>query len=147
MSRQYPEWWDRTITIYNRFKDDKTAVVTWYSTIISGCFWKDVGTKVTVGNTVVETEDIICRIPKQDSYLAPFDWFEREDKSDVFTLKQGDIILLGECDDSIDEYVKGQRSTDLLQKYHEIDSCMEVKKVAVDTMTGMMLPHYRVVGV
>ena len=143
----YPEWWDRTVTVYNMYKDPTTAVVTWYSTVLTGCFWKDVGTKVTVGNTVVETEDIICRIPEKDSYVSPFEWFEREDKSDVFTLKQGDIIILGECDDKIDEYTKGQRSTDLLKKYHSVDSCMEIKKVAIDTMTGMMLPHYRIVGV
>ena len=143
----YPEWWDKTVTVYNKYKDPTTAVVTWHSTKIAGCFWKDVGVKLEVGNTSIVTSDIICRIPKQASYLSPFDWYELQDKSGAFTLKQGDIIVLGEFNDEIDEYTRGQRSTDLLEKYHEIDSCMEIKKVAVDTMTGMLSPHYRIVGV
>lgn len=147
MSKQYPEWWDKGITVFNKYKDPTTAVVTWFATKLSGCFWKDVGTTMAVGNAIVMSSDIICRIPEQANYLSPFDWYELQDKSGSFTLKQGDIIVLGECNDTIDEYTKGQRSTDLLTKYHEIDSCMEIKKVAVDTMTGMILPHYRVTGI
>ena len=144
----YPEWWDRSITIYNKCKDPDSGIVTWYSTQVKDiCFWKDVGEKVTVGKTSVDTSSIICRIPKQDNFITPYEWSLLDDKSEKFTLKQGDIIVLGECSDAIDEYEKGCRSTDLLQKYHEIDSCMEIQKVAIDTMSGMISPHYRVIGV
>ncbi len=143
----YPEWWDRSITVFNRYKDPDSAVVTWYSTQIKGvCFWKDVGEKVTIGKTSIDTSSIICRIPEQENFIAPYEWDNLDDRSEMFTLKQGDIIVLGECNDDIDEYEKGCRSTDLLQKYHAIDSCMEIQKVVFDTMSGMIAPHYRVVG-
>lgn len=68
------------------------------------------------------------------------------DKSAYFTVGLGDIIVKGEVADSIDEYVSGKRSSDLLQKY-KMQGCIEVQKVAINTGGGRNSPHYYVEGV
>ena len=69
MNNIYPEWWETTITVYNKFTDPQTKVVRWYKTVITGAFWKDVHEKVKIGQTVLETNSIICRIRKDDRFL------------------------------------------------------------------------------
>lgn len=64
----YPIWWDTDLTIYNKFTDPQTHLIKWYRTVLTNCFWKYVGDKVSVGNTVLETNDIICRIPQNDKF-------------------------------------------------------------------------------
>ena len=45
-------WWDTTITIFNRFEDPQTQVVTWYRTVLYNNFWQATGNKVVIGNIV-----------------------------------------------------------------------------------------------
>lgn len=143
----YPSWWDSTITIYNKYTDPTTKVVKWYRTTLNQCFWKNVGSKVQVGEVVIDTESITCRIPQQSTFRDAYKWVDipNDKKGDFFTLQQGDIIIKGEILDDIDEYKQGQRANDLINKYR-LQGCITIKDFAIDTMTGMWNPHYYVKG-
>lgn len=149
MNELYPEWWETTITIYNQFKDPTTKVVRWYRTVVDGVFWKYVGDKVTVGKTVLETNNIICRIRKDSRFLEKFQWIQlpNDTMSNYFTLAKGDIIVKGVATDDINEYESGHRSNDLLSKYKELQGCMSIEEIAINTGAGRCNEHYLVKGV
>lgn len=144
----YPDWWADTITIYNRVEDVQTQVVKWYRHVVNNCFWKNVGNKVHIGDVTLETNDIICRIPKSDEFLEKYKWLNipNDHMEDYFTLGEGDIIIKGEVDDEINEYEKGKRSSDLIAKYKKLQGCMEIQQVANNTGTGLPIEHYHVRG-
>ena len=146
-------WWDKTVTIYNKVVDPTTQRISWYSTVVTNCFWKYVNTLYNMGrygmSTVgvqLEVKNVVCRIPKDERYVDKRAWDELKDKSGHFTLANGDIIVLGEVTDTIDEYTSGQRSNDLLTKYKAYDACIEIESYVNDVQTGVGLEHYRIVG-
>lgn len=145
---KYPTWWDTTITVYSKCTDATTSIVSWSKFIIPNCFWKRVGSKTAVNGIQIDTESITCRIPKSSNFIEPFKWVDMPTARlrGKFTLQQGDIIIQGKCNFEIDEYKAGQRSTDLIAKYRKVHGCMEIKDVAINTMTGMLNPHYHVRG-
>ena len=149
MSNHYPSWWDTTITIYNKFEDPQTQLVTWYKHEVTGCFWKYSGNKVVIDTTVLDTNSIICRIRKDDSFLEKHEWsaLPNDEMSNYFTLGQGDIIVKGSVDDTINEYTSGKRSTDLLKKYKALQGCMEIEEFSNNTGGGRGNEHYYVRGV
>ena len=91
-------WWDTTITIFNRFEDPQTQVVTWYRTVLYNNFWQATGNKVVIGNVTLDTDSILCRIPKNDKFLEKQDWIAKpnDEMGKYFTLGEGDIIVKGE---------------------------------------------------
>lgn len=146
-------WWDKTITIFNKYVDPTTQHISWYKTTVENCFWKAENIIFSMGRygvstigVLTENKNIICRIPKSDNFLDKREWRELTDKSDYFTLANGDIIILGDVDDVIDEYTSGKRSTDLITKYKEYDACLEIETYIDNVQTGVDLAHYRVVG-
>lgn len=145
----YPSWWNTTITIYNKYEDPQTNLVTWYRHKVDGAFWKYTGNKVVVGNTVLETKDIICRIRKDTGFRETTDWLAvpNDQMSNYFTLSQGDIIIRGDVDDVINEYVAGKRSTDLKKKYKSLQRCLEIQEWADNTGGGRGNEHYYVKGI
>lgn len=145
----YPIWWDTTITIYNKFEDNQTSLIKWYRQVIPNCFWKAEGNKITIGNTTLETDNTICRIPENEKFLDKYLWITKPNDlmGNFFTLGVGDIIVKGEVTDEINEYKQGYRSSDLLAKYKDLQGCIIVEKVANNTGIGRALPHYYVSGV
>ena len=145
----YPIWWDTTVTIYNRYKDPQTDVVRWFRHTVTNCFWKDTGNKVSVGDTVLETNDIICRIPEDPKFLEPYAWAQlpNDKMSEHFTCGADDIIVKGEITDEIDEYVRGKHSSDLLTKYKGLQGCMTVERMSINIGPGRVCPHYYVKGI
>lgn len=145
----YPIWWDTPLTIYNRHEDKITNVVKWYRHTVEKCFWKYTGNKVTIGDTVLETNTTICRIPKSENFKEKYEWEELPNdlKAGYFTLGQGDIIVKGAVDEEIDEYVSKKRSTDFLAKYKKLQGCISIETVAVNTGIGRNNEHYYVTGV
>ena len=148
-------WWDKTVTIYNKVVDPTTQRITWYKNTAENCFWKYVNNTYTIGNAgtsargiVLETKSVICRIPKSDKFVDKKTWRElpEEERAEHFTFANGDIIILGEVEDVIDEYTAGQRSTDLVAKYKEDDACIEIDTYVDNCQTGVNLEHYRIVG-
>lgn len=144
---KYPEWWNTTITLYNKYEDPTSRIRTWYKTVIHNCFWKYTGNKIVVGETLLETNTTLCRIPAHPDYLEQYKWAEEEDKSVKFTLSPGDIIVKGEVEEIIDEYTAGYRSSDILAKYKKLQGCMVVDQCAVNTGLGRGMEHYYVRGV
>jgi len=149
MSNIYPEWWSTTITVFNKFTDPQTRVVRWYKTVVEGAFWKYVGEKINIGKTVLETNNIICRIRKDERFLEKYEWVKlpNDTMENYFTLAKGDIIVKGEVDDDIDEYVSGKRSTDLIAKYKELQGCMSIEETANNTGRGRCNEHYLTKGI
>lgn len=150
----YPKWWDRTVTIYNKYVNPETQQVRWYRTVVEGCFWKYENNRYRIGSSynstvILESKDIICRIPKNDLFVDKREWREMSDeqRNNYFTLGTNDIIVLGEVDDVIDEYTSGSRSNDVLTKYKELQGCLQIETYIVNTGTGVGIEHYRVNGV
>lgn len=140
----YPVWWDTTLTIYNKYTDSQTQVVTWFKNIVTDCFWKLQGSTVKVGEVELDSKSIICRIPKDNRFLEKQQWIQlpSEEMANYFTLAPGDIIVKGECEDIIDEYTSGHRSSDLLGKYREYQACVEVSEYSNNTGIGRNNEHY-----
>lgn len=145
----YPEWWDSTITIYNKYEDKQTNVIKWYKTVLSKCFWKYEGEKVIVGNTVLETNGVTCRIPKSTKFKEHFEWekLPNDEMENYFTISVGDIIVKGDVDDEISEYTKGQHSTDLITKYKDNQGCFVVESLLINVGPGRCNEHYHIKGV
>ena len=145
----YPEWWETTVTIYNKFTDPQTKVVKWYRTVIEGAFWKYVSEKLIIGNTVLETNNTICRIRKDDRFIEKYLWLNipNDEMDEYFTLGKGDIIIKGEVEDEINEYQSGNRSTDLISKYKELQGCITVDEFSINVGAGRCNEHYLVKGI
>ena len=148
MSNIYPVWWDQSLTIYNKYEDPQTQVVTWYRHVIDNCFWQYRRDKVNVGETVLETSSIICRIPKRDDFMEKHQWINvpYDQMSNYFTLGVGDIIVRGTVTDEINEYTRGHRSTDILNKYKDLQGCMQIELVSINTGAGRGNEHYLAKG-
>lgn len=144
---KYPEWWNTTITVYNKYEDPATRKITWHKKVIHNCFWKYTGNKIIVGETTIDTNTILCRVPKHKAFLEKYEWNALQDKSEHFTFGPGDIIMKGEISDIIDEYASGQRSSDILSKYKKLQGCMVIEQYAINTGLGRGLEHYLVRGV
>lgn len=144
----YPLWWDSTVTIYNKYLDPNTQHVTWYRTVVTDCFWSLEGTRVSIGDVVLDSKSALCRIPKDDRFLDKKDWvlLPADQKANHFTIGQSDIVVKGEVDDIIDEYQRGHRSTDLLSKYREFQSCMEITEYSNNCGIARNNEHYLVRG-
>lgn len=144
----YAVWWDDTVTVYNRYEDPQTHVISWYRTVLTSCFYKSIGENVKINNVEVDTNNILCRIPRKDNYMKPYMWIAlpNDQKGDYFTLKQGDIIVEGSIDEDIDEYVEGHRSTDFVTKYKALQGCLTIQEVGDNTGIGRGNEHYRVNG-
>ena len=140
----FPVWWDATVTVYNKFVDTQTNLVSWYRTVVTDCFWKMSGVEVLVGSTLLDSKSIVCRIRKDSRFLEKQVWVQlpNDEKANYFTLAQGDIIIKGRCEEEIDEYTKGHRSSDLLGKYREYQACMEITECSNNTGPGRNNEHY-----
>ena len=147
MINVYPIWWDQNITVYNKHEDTTTQIITWYRTNLSKCFWQNNIQKMTLGQETLETNSIICRIPKNDKFIEKYEWLKlpNDQKSNFFTLGEGDIIIKGNVSDVIDEYTKGSRSNDLKEKYKYL-GCLEINNISINTGTGVGMEHYLVRG-
>lgn len=154
----YPTWWNTTVTIYNKYVNPTTDVISWFSHVVTGTFWKYTNNKVRIGDTLLETSDIVCRIRKSNEYMDNYLWDELVDeqpesesevvptKHDFFTLRKGDIIVKGEVTDVINEYTAGSRSSDLIKKYKNLQGCMVMKEFTVNTDGGRCNEHYLIKG-
>lgn len=145
----YPEWWNHTVTVYNKYEDSQTRAVTWYKTVLHNCFWQESEDKLSVGETIIKTNSTKCRVPVNTKFKERFEWEQLSvaDKTNYFTLGTGDIIVLGEVDDIVDEYSSGHRSSDLLNKHKKMRGCMVINKCSINTGPGRGCEHYYVKGV
>ncbi|MEA4830999.1 hypothetical protein SDC9_103595 [bioreactor metagenome] len=141
----YPKWFCKTITLYCRYEDTTTKRVSWYRYVIDGAYYKNISSSALIGNVRISTESTVCRIRAGSRYLSPNAWLvcENTNKIQSYTLKNGDIVVLGSVSDSIDEYTAGIRSSDLIAKYRA-QGAIKINKVSVNTELGSS--HFRVEG-
>lgn len=144
----YPIWWDKTITIYNRYENATTQLVQWHKNILYNCFAKSTATLISGGQTTYNTDNNIIRIPQSNRYKPYSEWINipNTEQPNYFTLHQGDIIIMGEVDDVINEYKDGMRSSDLISKYKELGMCLTIDAYQDNTGVGRTCPHYFVSG-
>ena len=140
----YPVWWNTSVTLYNKYRDSK-GEITWYRTVLEGCFWKYETDYERVGEVTQVTKVLLCRVRKSEEFLEDFEWKEITDKGSYFTFNEGDILIRGEVADVIDEYTKGSRSSDLLNKYKS--RCAEITEYRNNTGAGRVCEHYLVRGI
>ena len=140
----YPEWWNTTVTLYNRY-EDSTGEITWYRTVLTGCFWKYITEYERVGSETQMTKVLLCRVRKSKKFVENYDWETLSDKSSKFTFNEKDILVKGNVEDTIDEYTSGQRASDLLKKYK--DRCAEITEYRDNTGGGRNDEHYLVRGI
>ena len=143
----YPKWWNATITVFNKYEDPTSRLITWYKTVIHNCFWKNTGNKLVVGETTIDTNSTLCRVPVHPAFLEKYEWNALDDKSKHFTFSPGDIIIKGEVAEVIDEYASGCRTSDILTKYKKLQGCMVIEQCAINTGLGRGQEHYFVRGV
>lgn len=148
----YPVWWDTGVTVYNKYTDPLTGVVTWHRYVIDGgCFWQDRNEKIKIESAklTITANGIICRIPENPNFRLKHIWVNipNDEMGNYFTLSIGDIIVKGEVTDEIDEYTTGNRASDLLNKYKNLQGCMLIDELAINTGPGRGLPHYHARGV
>ncbi len=138
---KYPDWWNREITLYNRH-ENTDGTVEWYKTNIPGCFVKNVPLLKLSSGIGTEGSQNIVRIRKSDDYLPPQEWMTVKYRKPKFTLQSGDIVVIGNVSDHIDEYSAGSRSSDILQKYKS--NCFVIASVSVNDSGS--LAHYKISG-
>lgn len=138
-------FWNKTITLYNRFEDAQTGIIKWYRHRLENCFYKSTYNTSNTGTEQIRSEDMIIRIPEQGNYLAKYKWIELSDseRCRYMTLQSGDLIVLGDITDSIDEYTAGKRSSDLFKK-HSAHGAILIRHINInDFLPGA---HYLVKG-
>lgn len=144
----YPAWWADTITVYSKYENPITDMITWYRYKIDNCFMQQ-NSSVLMGNQVqYNTNNIVVRIPQQDNFKPYAEWINvpNAEMPNYFTINTGSIVIQGDIEDTIDEYTTGKRSTDLLNKYKGLVQCITVTSFSDNTGVGRVLPHYRVMG-
>lgn len=144
----YPGWWNETITVYNKYTDPVSKLITWYRHVVTGAFWKNVGNSIVIDNVIIDTNSIICRFRKDEQFLPKHEWLKlpNDEMSEYFTLGRGDILVRGEVEDEIQEYTNGYKSTDLVKKYKELQGCMTIEEMTINTDGERGNEHYLVRG-
>lgn len=144
----YPIWWENTITLYNRYQDPVTDLITWTPTVIHDCFVKRANNRIIIGGTSIETGDKLVRIRESEDYVTYSKWIElpNDIRAKKFTLHLGDLIIFYEVSDVIDEYSKGHRASDILAKYKDMNECMVISNYQENIGSGRVDPHYYVLG-
>lgn len=98
--------------------------------MLRGCFWKSVTTVVQSGTQASQVNTYTVRIPLSVA-------------GDGFSVKPGDIVVLGECPDAISNTSPGYRAAEVLNKYNP-DA---FKVTATTDNTGHLIDkHYRLGG-
>lgn len=145
---RYGQWWDDTITLYNKYIDPTTKRVTWYSHVLTDCFYKHMVEKLTVGKTTIDTDTTICRIRVSDNFIDKKSWMKLSDaeRHEKFTLGVGDIIVAEETDFEIDEYSKDKTSSILIKENKEWPGCFTIETVNINVGGGRGNEHYHVRG-
>ena len=145
----YSQWWDDTITLYNKYIDPDTKKVTWYRHVIPDCFYKHTIEKITVGKTTIDSNVTVCRIRvNNDLFVDKKSWMLLTDaeRAIKFTLSVGDIIVADEIDFEIDEYAKGKTSANLVNENKEWPGCFTIETVNINVGGGRGNEHYHVRG-
>lgn len=97
---------NQTITVFNCLKgadssDGKKDV--WQRTVLRDCYYKSVINRVEEGKSVRMVNTYIVRIPESGKYRPYSEWssLSRPVRQGYFTLHTDDIIVKGECSETL----------------------------------------------
>ena len=121
----YPKWWNKTLTIYNKSvgEDDE---IKYTRQVVTNCFLKSSPAYSISGDTGNIKNPTTVRIPNCD-----------------IVINIGDIIIIGVKEDEIDEYTTGKRAADILKKYKSAGA-FAVSSVTLNNYGD--LAHIKAVG-
>lgn len=129
-----------TITVYNRIRpqDNPTKRDIWYRKVLRNCFWQCKTKDQQEGTTIKPVNTFVVRIPQNMAYLPYRDWIRSPEGR--FTLNKGDIIVHGECKETISSSLP---VTELLKRYG--DDAFAITATA-DNTSSSFEKHYRAGG-
>lgn len=144
----YGDWWDSTITLYNRVKDSN-GKIKWYRHVIDDCFYRHTLDKITMKNTTITSDVSVCRIRVSEDFIPKrqYDELDEISKATMFTVSVGDIVVPEETDFEIDDYKQGSRSSDLKEKFKAYPGCFTAETVSINVGGGRGNEHYLIRGV
>ena len=131
---------DDKITVFNRRTDEENGWDEYIPTVIQGVSWYST-VRTTVGDKgLLSADTVIVRIPidadfSGKEYAPPKAYEDSEDISGLFTLANGDIIVMGEVDGSLSP-------TQIKEQYP--DSCIIVG--VTDNRRAPNAKHFKVVA-
>ena len=131
-----------TITLYSRvmasFTEDRKEK--WIRTVIHNCFWKS-QIKTGFSDTAAISQNVYTvRIPEDGRY-RPYAEFVRN-PGGCFSISQGDIVILGECQERITGE-SGHTAAQHLNRYKP--NAFQVTAFS-DNTTFPVAKHYRLGG-
>lgn len=109
----YPEWWNRTVTLYNKYKDENNKVK-YNRVVVDGCFVSRGTLKQLNGTISINDSSYVCRFRYKDD----------------LKINTGDIIITKVVEDEIDENDVNKTSNKLLKKY--LDESFVVKNTKIN---------------
>lgn len=90
------------ITIYNRYFDKATRLDKYQRTILYGVFWDERKAVNRLQNSLEDADEVTIIIPfavtADKRYVAPKEFEKLQDKSNYFTLQEGDRVVKGAVD-------------------------------------------------
>lgn len=120
-------WWNAKITLYHKSANAENNLISWSRSTYNKCFWKGYSGQSRADLAEHGERRAIVRIP-----------------TDNIPVNIGDIVVLGDITDIIDEYTAGLRSKDLLDRYG--DNAFTVELYQRNEPIGLGSTHYRLEG-
>lgn len=135
-----------TITLYSclKAKDSADKKDRWIRTVLKGCFYKAEMTEIQNGVEATKSNSYTVRIPQSSKYHPYHLWKDLviKGRKGVFTVTEGDIVVLGECTDEITG-ASPDTAAEVLRR-HKPDA-FRVSAFA-DNTSHRMGKHYRLGG-
>ena len=96
--------YNEKITVLNRWRraDSGDKLDTWYKHTVNDCAWYTDSARSAGGNAVYIGTYITILIPFHDDFVPYVDWKKLSNKDDVFTVSNGDYLILGEVPENVD---------------------------------------------
>lgn len=131
---------NETITVFNARLDKESGFDRYYGSVINGASWYSEIVANVDSAGLKAANKFTIRIPENADfggkiYVSPLEYAETEDASNLFTLKNGDIVVRGAVTDS------GVKPADL----HKLYEAFTVLGVT-DNRRAPNAPHWKVVG-
>lgn len=138
-------YWNKTITVFNKFEDKFTGATVWHRHVLRNCFYKRTNQSVSVGNVNLQSDENIVRIPYQANFKQAYEWqnMPTDMQANYLTLQTGDLIIYGLIAMDIDENTSGMRANDFIKNYKSM-GVMTIK--AVNINDDLPNKHYLVRG-
>lgn len=135
-----------TITIYNSYtytNSSNKIITTWSRSVIPNCFRTTTQNIAANGSIFLSENKIAVQLPMFDEYKEPHDWatLPNDEAADYFTVNDGDLVVLKEVDDEVDEFSVIET---IQQKYGSL--AFKIGSVNYNYGTDYPLPHIEAVS-